>query len=352
MHSLEELLWCKPKPSPIDEADSYFYATLMKTWMALHSSPPEQEIEIRREMLWHNRFIGNTLQDPILRKRWHEAGITTIQDVCHPHESRLMSHTELKDKFGVQCSFLEALQLRMAIPLHWRTALTRDFAGQATPNFDIKFHSGATLSVTSASPKRLYSELVAAKRGVIRAQRQWDMSMDVGGEDEWQEIYLRPFMAVRDTRLQAFEFRLSHRLITCNHLLFRYKIKMDDRCSFCDATDTMEHFFYQCPVSRRFWKLALEWIKNASGLDLSSLSLKEILLGVSKSFRHARRVNFLLLVSWYFIHRQRIFHKGDLNIIHWARELRKRLLTEQAICRAEGKPAKFAPWTSIMEYLG
>lgn len=176
--------------------------------------------------------------------------------------------------------------------------------------------------------------------------------MDVRGQDEWAEIYLRPFKTTRETRLQSFQFRLTHRLITCNHLLFRYRIKQEDDCAFCDGTDTLEHFFYQCPISRRFWRLVFAWIEAASGQDLSDLTMKEILLGVPNTFRQAKRTNALLLISRYFIHRQRLFHDGDLGVLHWANELCKRLLTEKAICAAEGKPAKFAKWIPILDYLG
>lgn len=182
-------------------------------------------------------------------------------------------------------------------------------------------------------------------------QRRWESSVDVGGPDEWSEIYLRPFTATRETRLQSFQFRLTHRIITCNRLLFHYKIKQEDTCTYCDGIDTLEHFFYQCPISRRFWQLTLKWIGDASGQYLSNLTMKEILLGVPNNYHQAKRTNALLLIARYFIHRQRLFHNGDLGITHWLNELRKRLLTERYICQKEGKPARFDKWILILEYL-
>lgn len=183
-------------------------------------------------------------------------------------------------------------------------------------------------------------------------QRSWDSSVNVVDAEEWEEIYLRPFAVVRETRLQSFQYRLVHRLITCNHLLLRYKIRQDEACAYCNGIDTLEHFFFQCPTSRNFWKLAVQWMRNASGQDLSDLTMKEFLLGVPKTYQHAKRTNFLLLTARYFIHRQRLFHNGDLCITHWTQEIRKRLLTEQHICRAEGKPHKFDMWKQVLAYLG
>lgn len=52
-------------------------------------------------------------------------------------------------------------------------------------------------------------------------------------------------------------------------------------------------------------------------MDLTRLSLKEILLGVPDAFPKAHQVNLLLLLARYFIHRQRLFHGCELNIVHW-----------------------------------
>lgn len=349
---VRHMLHWKPRRSPLNSASPRFYDALLRNWVDFHSFPPQGEIEIRGEELWHNRYMGVALQDPILRKRWKEAGITTLQDICHTSDSRLLSHDEIRDKFHVHCTFLEALQIRMSVPIHWREALTRDYTGDTTPLYNIKISNGAALPLQSTSPKKIYAEIISARKGVIKVQRRWDSSVDIDDGTEWAEIYLRPFLTVRETRLQSFQYRLSHRLITCNRLLSRYKIKQEDTCSFCDGADTLEHFFYQCPISRKFWDSVFGWMKDATGQDLRGLTLKEIMLGVPKTFRYAKRTNSLLLISRYFIHRQRLFHKGDLCLIHWARELRKRLLTEKHICEAEGEPHKFDVWTTVLEYLG
>lgn len=90
--NVSEFLRTKPKSSLIDDSTSVFYAAFLRNWIAFHSFPQAGESEIRNEVLWHNGFIGNALQDPILRKRWKEAGIVTVNDVCHAEENRLLSH--------------------------------------------------------------------------------------------------------------------------------------------------------------------------------------------------------------------------------------------------------------------
>lgn len=172
------------------------------------------------------------------------------------------------------------------------------------------------------------------------------------GQDEWREIYLRPFSSTRETKLQSFQYRLNHRLITCNRLLFKYRIKDSDLCSLCDQRDTLEHFFFQCPVTRKFWTMVFQWVKAAINIDLGDLSIKEILVGVPKNHPQSRRINLILLVSRFFIHRQRLFHGGNMCLIHWINDLRLRLLTERQICFAEGRPRRFGLWIPILDYMG
>lgn len=193
-------------------------------------------------------------------------------------------------------------------------------------------------------PKAIYAALVTKYKTPIRSQRQWETSLSVGGPEEWKDIYQRPYRTSRETRLQSFQLRVCHRTITCNKLLHRYRIKDDDKCSICDCIDSLEHFLVLCPPCEDFWRSVFRWIKAATGWDLSGLSPKETLLGVPRDYPNAHQVNFLLLVSRFFIHRQRLFHGCNLNIIHWIREVRNRLLTEKQVCQAEGKPGKFSRW--------
>lgn len=240
----------------------------------------------------------------------------------------------------------------MGIPLHWRTSITRAFQGYADPTLEVSFPSGATICVTSASAKCMYAEIIATKKGVVGAQRRWDASVNIQGNVEWRDIYQRPFKTTRETRIQAFQFRIHHRTITCGRLLYLYKLKESDSCNICMQTDTMEHFFYSCPASRSFWKLLFSWLLAASGIDLRGLSIKELLLGVPTGFPKAKTVNYILLYARYFIHRQRLFHGGDVSLVHWIRDIRARLLTERNVCRAEGRSKRFHHLQCILDYTG
>ncbi len=41
----------------------------------------------------------------------------------------------------------------------------------------------------------------------------------------WKTIFTIPFISIRDTRLQSFQYKIMHRTLTCNEWLKNIKIK-------------------------------------------------------------------------------------------------------------------------------
>lgn len=62
--------------------------------------------------------------------------------------------------------------------------------------------------------------------------------------------------------------------------------------------------------------------------------------------------NYILIWIKFFIHRQKLFGGGALDLTHWVRELRVKLLTERKICEAEGRPGKFRRWENLLDATG
>ena len=83
--------------------------------------------------------------------------------------------------------------------------------------------------------------------------------------------------------LRAFQFKFLHRILPTNHLLFIWKIKDSNACSFCHQVDeTLKHLFYECNITRKFWSELREWIRHESGImynfnivDIMMLSMNE-----------------------------------------------------------------------------
>ena len=57
----------------------------------------------------------------------------------------------------------------------------------------------------------------------------------------WSSIFTLAFRICKCTKLQSFQYRLLHRIITCNHWLFIVKVTDTPSCKYCklDETDVL-----------------------------------------------------------------------------------------------------------------
>lgn len=91
------------------------------TWATLHNGVPKDEKQIQQEIIWDNDHIK--LGRRATWKTWKGTGILCINDLLHEHLPPFLSLTELGNKYGIDVSFLDVLQIRSAIPALWKRKL-------------------------------------------------------------------------------------------------------------------------------------------------------------------------------------------------------------------------------------
>lgn len=115
------IFFASRKPPLPPEINKYkFYNRMLAVFARYHNFEPVNEEALRRESLWHNPLLGG----PIFWPKWSKAGISTVGQICHVSENRLLSHLEITAKHKIKCSFLDALSMRLHIPLYWRETLS------------------------------------------------------------------------------------------------------------------------------------------------------------------------------------------------------------------------------------
>lgn len=92
-----------------------FYAKMHQVWNKFHCFQPKNEQEVRRETVWHNRWITSA-GAPLQHLQCHRAGIRNIAHICHETKARILSHTKLNAKYGTNISFLDMLRIRLSTP--------------------------------------------------------------------------------------------------------------------------------------------------------------------------------------------------------------------------------------------
>lgn len=331
------------------------FAQILKSWVKFHNFDPQTEGEAQEEVLWNNRNIVIS-GEPFFWGRWREAGINCVNDLLHMTEPRFSSHQEIAAEFNITCSFLQILQLRSAIPCKWKRLLRSPRRQDLLAKPLIKSATGSVIQITEVPAKKIYAAILPFKIPKISSQSKWNALYPVNemeNKDYWKEVYSSPYLATRESRLQSFQFRIIHRTIPCNKYLCNIRIKQEDFCSFCDVptTDTLQHFFFSCHKTSTFWNSVCHWLSTQANFQVN-IDEREFLFGVHRSIPQSRMTNFLTLLAKHFIFRQKLFHKANLDLTHFLRELKQKLGIEKFICMQENKPRKFSPWKQIYNALG
>lgn len=315
-NTIADALQCKMNLTQGLDKTWTFISQILTTWATLHIYEPNTEKEVQEETLWDNTFI-QIQRSPIFWTKWAHNGVKYINDLLHHEEPRFLSHTELADKYHMSVSFLEVLQIRTAIPCKWKRKLDTPAQQNLDAKPSISTKDGLTLTVPDKSTKVLYSALIKELKPKITSQGKWNEIFPVdemSADDYWTEVYKMPYLVARDTKLQAFHFRVVHRFLPCNKFLQNIRIRGDDDCNFCQQSDTIQHFLYSCPTVKKFWSDVTAWFDREAGIQLN-ISMRAFLFGIPKAAPHAKVINFLALFAKFFIYRQKLYHQGSLSLI-------------------------------------
>lgn len=353
---LSETFRSRPKSLPITILRIPYYTAVFRTWFRFHNFYPAEENSIRSEALWNNKWITTT-NGPLHNHVWARKGIGVIQDICHPHEGRLLSHSELTTRYNVCCTFVDMLAIRLSIPLHWRQSLSPDWISPPI------FPGGPTLAFGDQDPqeiagltaKRAYSGIVSSKKAANTAFHRWKQNppnIAIGDREEWARVCLRMYRTVKETKLQSFQFKVIQAITPCRKYLRQLRLADDDLCTHCGVSEDLFHFFFECQLVRNFWSSICAWLAREANIHLYNITTKEAVLGMDDTSTEGRITNFILLHFRFFVHRQRLFHDNKFETIHWLAELRTRLLTMENNLKIEGKAHLFSKWECLTKALG
>ena len=331
-----------------------FYADIHNAWSEINTIHTPSAIVIKNQVIWNNRYL--TIQkQPYFWSSWMEHNILTINDLLDD-KGVFLGHEDLSRKFGINCNFLQILQIRQSIPLEWRTTLsdaTLINTEKCIALADIStVIAGKIKSLVTCKTREIYQCLIKRKAQQPTAVQRWEAQYPEISNDDWKNIYTRAFKAVRETKIQTFQYKILHRIINCNKKLFDMKIKDSPVCSFCNNVDSIEHFFFYCQNTRQFWEEFFAWSNGIYQMSITNHeTVKCILFGLPSENDRTTAMNFCLLYGKYFIYKQKLFHNGEFHMISFLAELKYKLDIEERIANKTGNPGVFEKFRCVLNSL-
>lgn len=215
--------------------------------------------------------------------------------------------------------------------------------------------SGKKLTdIVDKSSKSIYFSILPQKTSFHPSQEKWNNTFPSNpptDDIQWQTIYKTPFQSLRETKLQSFQIKILYRIVPCNQYLQRLRIKGNDKCDYCNETDTLEHFLYYCAKVQTLWLQFRSWFERETHIHLD-VSPKEYFFGVKHPSPNVKVINTLLLYFKFYVHRQKLFHECELNILSLLAEIKTKLRAEKMVCAIQNRNHNFDKWKNILAPLG
>ena len=125
----------------------------------------------------------------------------------------------------------------------------------------------------------LRQHLVNRKAPEPCAKGFWNRKFSV---DVDKNFWSLAFRATKEARLRVLHWKILHNIYPTNILLCKMKVKENNKCTFWnELVDYIEHFFFECPVVRDFWRYIEQHIMINFNVQVH-LTAIDILFGVKR----------------------------------------------------------------------
>ena len=85
------------------------------------------------QTVWKNKFITILTKNGQYLPHWHQAGIKQISDLFDEHENCFVPFLSLRNKYTLNCNFLQYHDFISAIPQSWKKLLHVNSGDSTTP---------------------------------------------------------------------------------------------------------------------------------------------------------------------------------------------------------------------------
>ena len=243
--------------------------------------------------LWLNKSIGT---EKIFFADWFKNGIHTIADILNSDGS-VMSQEEISSQFGVSLNFLNYYTIRTLInKVKVKNKL------EINCKIDRPFIPYCIKSLISGIGSKPIYQLLQDQKVEPKNEAKWKLDLPLGNDDTiWKLVYKTCFFSIQDNSYIWFQFRVVHRIIGVQNLLYKTKISQTDMCRLCQRNvETINHLFADCERVDTLWNNLESWIKMRISCTIRIDKTMRI-LGYLQPGSEFWALNLILLSTRYYI---------------------------------------------------
>ncbi len=147
------------------------------------------------------------------------------------------------------------------------------------PNKTILLPTNDIIDVQNSSSKEVYTKIVKLRIEKPTALSSYSTLFPSLHDKEIENMFILPRLCTTDTVFKEFQYKILHKYLPTNNLLYKMK-KIDSRkCNFCNLyNENINHLFYECICAKELW---LKVQKLLAEVDdrVEYLTCKDVILG-------------------------------------------------------------------------
>ena len=300
-----------------------FWVDVLRAWMQLNRCHKDYTIS---DIISTNILDNNSIcvgSKPIFIQDWHRKTVYFISDLLDK-EGNLMNYNLFTNTFKIKVNYLTYFGIYSVIKSYIESITVFPIELNKT---DIILPKRIQIILQNRKGSKAMYHRLLPKRYPIKSQEKWRAI----SYEKWHIFNSLPFSLCKNSKLQWFQFRINHRIIATNKLLFKMNIKDTESCSFCrNEVEDIDHLFCECPEVDSLWHALSQWVYAQNGVSLN-LCKSDCILGKPKLSCFFKPINMVLLLCRHYIYTSRCREK-KLSFTELKYNILQYLKLERYIC--------------------
>ena len=246
--------------------------------------------------LWNNPKISTTA---IFNSNLYKNGCTYIADLCDT-KYQIYDIPTIRRTYKTTPNFLEYLRMTKGLNNYLITLPEN--------NRNIKPIQPLFTSLMNKYKKGsriFYNTLI--KKDHLEAPNfkfKWSSQLSKSFTDsDWKKFFNICHYTIHDNDLKWFQYKIIHKILGTNSLLFKISISTSNLCRACNEfEETDDHLFFTCRISATLIDELCILIHNITGIQLSP-TLTEVLLGKLDNTKTTSTYNIIFLIFKHYLFR-------------------------------------------------
>ncbi len=281
-----------------------FWKNVIEIWAELNENYFTENENFLSMPLWYNPNIKIDNQK-IFWKNFSTMGINFVNDLIS-EDGTFLSYDAFIIKYNIDIDFLNYAGLLDAIPREWKEHII---------DYETKLeeinHFWISKIKNNIKYNKLAYQLISEKfrERPEKVEQKWKNILNIS-DDDLCEIYsvVHQSLSLNST-LKAFQFKILHRILATNRLLFKMNISAYDLCTFCMThSESIEHLFWDCMDIKNIWFKLFDKLRLKDFLPNLKFDKKTILLGYTgdESINDIKCINLIIVIGKYYIYKEKL----------------------------------------------